>query len=295
MLKIITRAEAKALGLKRYFTGKPCKRGHVCERKADDGCCLECARKLSREWQRERRKAVAVPRVIRCIVCEKNFVWRRPMSAHRKTCSHECLIENKKRNHLKANEAYRRRNGRLQCGMAECNVCGREFKQKTVHQVRCGSRECWKADHRRFYTVKSPKPCLNCGKLCSDATQNTCSPKCAKENINTRHRICYWKNIERNRERGRVASHKSNIKNHYTNGLRRIRRYYDNIELHREKAREAARIYKFTLSVLLEMGLITKEDSPKEQRGLVRAYQELGLISKEEIEEWLNTQTLKKA
>ncbi|KKK96676.1 hypothetical protein LCGC14_2660360, partial [marine sediment metagenome] len=27
----ITRDEAKALGLKRYFTGKPCKYGHISE------------------------------------------------------------------------------------------------------------------------------------------------------------------------------------------------------------------------------------------------------------------------
>jgi hypothetical protein len=42
MPKIITRAEAKALGLKRYFTGKPCKRGHVCERLVSNRACLEC-------------------------------------------------------------------------------------------------------------------------------------------------------------------------------------------------------------------------------------------------------------
>jgi 5-methylcytosine-specific restriction endonuclease McrA len=29
MLDILTKREAKARGLKRYFTGKPCKRGHL--------------------------------------------------------------------------------------------------------------------------------------------------------------------------------------------------------------------------------------------------------------------------
>jgi hypothetical protein len=47
---IIGRDEAKALGLKRYFTGKPCKHGHVAERYAG-GPCVECIREQRREWR----------------------------------------------------------------------------------------------------------------------------------------------------------------------------------------------------------------------------------------------------
>ena len=42
-----TRAEAKATGAKYYFTGEPCKHGHVAPRKTK-GACLEC---LKLEWQ----------------------------------------------------------------------------------------------------------------------------------------------------------------------------------------------------------------------------------------------------
>jgi 5-methylcytosine-specific restriction endonuclease McrA len=41
---IITRAEAKRLGLKRYFPGSTCKHGHTTERATVNGLCLECAR-----------------------------------------------------------------------------------------------------------------------------------------------------------------------------------------------------------------------------------------------------------
>ena len=44
MKEIITRAEAKALGLKKYFTGKPCKNGHIAERFLSGYTCLECSR-----------------------------------------------------------------------------------------------------------------------------------------------------------------------------------------------------------------------------------------------------------
>jgi len=38
--KIITRAEAKAKGLPNYFTGKPCKNGHIAPRRTvNSGCC----------------------------------------------------------------------------------------------------------------------------------------------------------------------------------------------------------------------------------------------------------------
>jgi hypothetical protein len=46
---IIGRGEAKALGLKRYFTGKPCKRGHIAERGVSSQNCMECMRGHKRE------------------------------------------------------------------------------------------------------------------------------------------------------------------------------------------------------------------------------------------------------
>ena len=50
---IIRRDEARALGLKRFFTGEPCKHGHVAERDVNNRECMEC----SRERTRRRRAA----------------------------------------------------------------------------------------------------------------------------------------------------------------------------------------------------------------------------------------------
>ena len=41
-MDIITRKEAKRDNLKKYYTGKPCKRGHLSERHTDSGTCIEC-------------------------------------------------------------------------------------------------------------------------------------------------------------------------------------------------------------------------------------------------------------
>lgn len=41
-MKIINLSEAKAAGLTKYFTGKPCKHGHVAERYVGGGACTDC-------------------------------------------------------------------------------------------------------------------------------------------------------------------------------------------------------------------------------------------------------------
>src|SRR5579872_2342906 len=41
---IVTRAQARADGLTHYFTGKPCKSGHVAERYLSNGSCVDCER-----------------------------------------------------------------------------------------------------------------------------------------------------------------------------------------------------------------------------------------------------------
>jgi hypothetical protein len=50
MGKIITRADAKAQGLPRYFTGRPCKHGHVVERKTHDRKCVKCIAVNNKAW-----------------------------------------------------------------------------------------------------------------------------------------------------------------------------------------------------------------------------------------------------
>lgn len=45
---IRSREEAKSLGLRSYFTGVPCTRGHICERAVSNTGCRECTRAIDR-------------------------------------------------------------------------------------------------------------------------------------------------------------------------------------------------------------------------------------------------------
>lgn len=48
-MKIISRDDALKLGLKTYFTGKPCKRGHTVERNVTGRTCVACKKLCDRE------------------------------------------------------------------------------------------------------------------------------------------------------------------------------------------------------------------------------------------------------
>lgn len=50
-MNIISKKEAKEQNLKFFFTGKPCKRGHITERYLSGGHCVECAIAKSAAWR----------------------------------------------------------------------------------------------------------------------------------------------------------------------------------------------------------------------------------------------------
>jgi hypothetical protein len=60
-MEVITLKEAKALGLSRYFTGKPCPKGHIAERDLDRHCivCASIKHKHYRAENRDRIKLAA--------------------------------------------------------------------------------------------------------------------------------------------------------------------------------------------------------------------------------------------
>ncbi len=55
---ILTRKQAKKLGLKRYYTGKPCKYGHKSERHVTNGGCIYC---LEEYYKNNKDKWILTP------------------------------------------------------------------------------------------------------------------------------------------------------------------------------------------------------------------------------------------
>jgi hypothetical protein len=53
VMQVISCKAAKAAGLVRYFTGRPCKYGHICDRYVSTQTCSMCAGERARRWKRE--------------------------------------------------------------------------------------------------------------------------------------------------------------------------------------------------------------------------------------------------
>lgn len=50
---IITKRDARAAGIRHYFTGQPCKRGHLRERFVSTGQCIDCCSLYGVAWRRK--------------------------------------------------------------------------------------------------------------------------------------------------------------------------------------------------------------------------------------------------
>tara|TARA_R110001583_G_scaffold169768_1_gene322850 strand:- start:254800 stop:255279 length:480 start_codon:yes stop_codon:yes gene_type:complete len=61
VMEVISREEAKAQGLRRYFTGEPCRQGHLSERYVIGKRCVECDRESNRKSRQAAPVAPAQP------------------------------------------------------------------------------------------------------------------------------------------------------------------------------------------------------------------------------------------
>jgi hypothetical protein len=59
-LDVISRLDAISFGLKRYFTGKSCKNGHMAERLCSNRACAECEIKRTQKWRLENGEKISL-------------------------------------------------------------------------------------------------------------------------------------------------------------------------------------------------------------------------------------------
>ena len=64
----ITKQEAITAGLHKYFTGKPCKYGHISERLVSNSSCVECKIYKSEDYVRKNKSGL-----VECVECGKIF------------------------------------------------------------------------------------------------------------------------------------------------------------------------------------------------------------------------------
>ena len=106
-MEIITRDEAKARGLKRYFTGKPCKHGHVALRFTSGGNCARCQEKAYWGDQTPPQKQETPPHLVQFLLSREDaraqgsstyFEGQKCLNGHialRYTVNSECVVCNR--------------------------------------------------------------------------------------------------------------------------------------------------------------------------------------------------------
>lgn len=55
----ISRSQAKAAGLKRYFTGQPCPQGHITDRLMINGQCVDCNAQSTAAWRQNNKDKIS--------------------------------------------------------------------------------------------------------------------------------------------------------------------------------------------------------------------------------------------
>jgi len=83
----ISRQEAIAKGVDRYFTGEPCKYGDIAERDVTTGACLKCRALIYETENNEKRKKER--QKLNCKQCGELFQQKRN---HQIFCSSKCRL-----------------------------------------------------------------------------------------------------------------------------------------------------------------------------------------------------------
>lgn len=132
----ISKKAAREQGLVHYFTGRPCKRGHIGKRFVSDGSCQTCAISRASEWGNKNKEQV---REAHKIYCKRNYAKH-----------HEF--------HIKRMQEWRTSNREAHRAIARKNYYeNREFRLKTMKKYREENPETFALSNKNWRANNWPK------------------------------------------------------------------------------------------------------------------------------------------
>jgi hypothetical protein len=182
--QIVTRKSALELGLKYYFTGRPCSNGHVSKRLTKSCRCSQCASGRATNIKTNRRERP-------CIACGAMFLGARNKAVF---CSRGCATNNRPQmqwtraiGKLKRQARWLSRYISMQC---QCQYCGSNFQGFRVGIKYCSPECASRANIERTRAEEvSTKAvlctCIQCGAAFTShavgrrARTKFCSAKCS--------------------------------------------------------------------------------------------------------------------
>jgi 5-methylcytosine-specific restriction endonuclease McrA len=162
-MEIISREDAQAAGLKRYFTDKPCRHGHIAERKVCNKVCCECARldglthttiaasRAAAHRAKEEAKAAGLKSFFTGKPCKRGHVAERDIRT-RQCC--ECKASDNRRyaaahraKHPGENAAYLRKY--YAANSEKARESAKQYRKENAEIVRAKAREAWRTKPER--------------------------------------------------------------------------------------------------------------------------------------------------
>lgn len=152
-------SEAVSLGLDRYDTGKPCRRGHIAPRYTANRACVECAKDIGNDW------AKANPEKRRQILRAWKEKHRGKVNAYAK----DAYARNIETRRLVARERYAADPEKYRSAAKLSRRRNPEKSRIANKKWNAANREKRRASSRRFYglpvaTRPEPERCECCGR-----------------------------------------------------------------------------------------------------------------------------------
>ncbi len=142
-MQIIDRWQARIRGLKFYFSGNPCKQGHIARRRVKDRCCEECSKTRCRAFyhkNKQRRK-------------QEYSQWREKNKAKRKLYMDAWRLENKE--HVQNySETYKLQNAEAMKQVAKQYRVKHKDKVNTLNRNRYAFRKSVEGNHTHDDIIK---------------------------------------------------------------------------------------------------------------------------------------------
>lgn len=96
VLHIISRGKARELGMKQYFTGEPCSKGHISKRVVANHACSVCSNIASRKYISKNKE----------LISENTRKWKEDNKEYVKWCKKQYQDRNKEKLILKRKQNY---------------------------------------------------------------------------------------------------------------------------------------------------------------------------------------------
>lgn len=140
----MSREDAKAAGLKSYFDGQPCPRGHSSARIVKDNACRECGRARMNNWRRNNRERANANEL------RRNKRWRAEHPEKWKQRSREYA----RRKHAAHPEIHRRAQAKWDAKNADAikRISAEKYQR---NKAKCDERSrLWYLNHRDVRNAK---------------------------------------------------------------------------------------------------------------------------------------------